>query len=67
VHETFIDDARRNRAHSLLASLNMLIQTEGGSEFTEEECTRWMKQAGFTKTCVLPLAARHIGVIAEKA
>jgi hypothetical protein len=30
VHESFIDDSRRIFAHSLLASLNMLIQTDGG-------------------------------------
>lgn len=33
----FIDDARHGRARSLLASLNILIQIEGGSEFSEEQ------------------------------
>jgi hypothetical protein len=66
VHETFIDDARRSRAHSLLASLNMLLQTAGGSEFTEQECSTWMREAGFGNTRVVPLAGRHTAVIAEK-
>jgi hypothetical protein len=66
VHETFIDNARRARSHSLLASLNMLLQTDGGSEFTEAECQTWMHQAGFCDTRIVPLAVGHSAVIAEK-
>jgi hypothetical protein len=66
VHETFIDDARRSRAHSLLASLNMLIQTDDGSEFTARECMMWMREAGFGKPRVVPLAGGHAAVIATK-
>ena len=66
VHETFIDDARRDRAHSLLASLNMLIQTDGGSEFTEEECMTWMREVGFDETYLVPLAAKHTAVVGKK-
>jgi hypothetical protein len=66
VHETFIDDARRVRSHSLLASLNMLLQTDGGSEFTEVECRTWMHQAGFCGTRIVSLAVGHSAVIAEK-
>ena len=66
VHETFIDDSRRDRAHSLLASLNMLIQTDGGSEFTEEECMTWMREVGFDETYLVPLAAKHTAVVGKK-
>ena len=66
VHETFIDNARRDRAHSLLASLNMLIQTDGGSEFTEEECMTWMREVGFDETYLVPLAAKHTAVVGKK-
>jgi len=66
VHETFIDDARRIRVHSLLASLNMLIQTDGGSEFTEEECARWMRDAGFDDMQMLLLSERHTAVVGYK-
>jgi O-methyltransferase domain len=66
VHETFIDDARRDRAHSLLASLNMLLQTDGGSEFTKGECMTWMREAGFDETRLLPLAGSHIAVVGRK-
>jgi hypothetical protein len=47
VYDNIIDDERRHRAHSLLASLNMLIDTPAGFEFTERECTSWMREAGF--------------------
>ncbi len=47
VYDNIIDDERRHRPHSLLASLNMLIDTPAGFEFTEQECTDWMRQAGF--------------------
>ena len=44
VCETLIDDERRTRARSLLASLNMLLQTDDGSEFTGAECASWMHE-----------------------
>ncbi len=66
VHESYIDDRRRSRPHSLLASLNMLIQTDGGSEFTARECMTWMREVGFGKTRVVRLAGGHAGVVATK-
>jgi O-methyltransferase/methyltransferase family protein len=66
VCETLIDDARRGRAHGLLASLNMLIQTEGGSEFTGDECRRWMHAAGFGSVRIQPLGMFYSAAIAAK-
>jgi hypothetical protein len=63
VHEAFIDDSRRTLAHSLLASLNMLIQTDGGSEFTALECKTWMREAGFSATNVIALTGTQAAVI----
>ena len=34
-------------AAGLLASLNMLIMTEGGFDFSAAECIAWMEEAGF--------------------
>ena len=48
VHEALIDDARKTNAFGLLMSLNMLIETAGGSDFTGADCRQWMKKAGFT-------------------
>ena len=50
VHETMIDDARRENAFGLLMSLNMLIETPGGADYTAAECAEWMRAAGFKNT-----------------
>jgi hypothetical protein len=36
----------------LLMSLIMLIETEGGFDYTGEDCVGWMKAVGFRKTYV---------------
>ena len=66
VCETLIDDERRTRAHSLLASLNMLLQTDCGSEFTGAECASWMHEAGFAAIVICPLGPLYSAVIARK-
>ena len=66
VCETLIDDARRSRSHSLLASLNMVLQTEAGFEFTAAECISWMREVGFQTMSIMPLAAFYSAIIAEK-
>ena len=66
VYETIIDDARRDRVHSLLASLNMLLQTEGGSEFTAAECAQWMRTMGFASIAALPLGPFYTAVVGRK-
>ena len=50
VYETIIDDDRRNNVFGLLMSLNMLIETPGGADYTVAECAEWMRQAGFRTT-----------------
>jgi O-methyltransferase/methyltransferase family protein len=67
VQETFIDKARRDRPHNLLSSLNMLIQTDGGSEFTLAECTAWMAECGFADPRPLALANGHSALVGVKA
>ena len=47
VYEAIIDDERRSNAFGLLMSLNMLIETPGGFDFTGAQCSGWMKEAGF--------------------
>jgi hypothetical protein len=37
-------------------SLNMLIETHGGFDFTGADCRKWMKDVGFTRTRVERLA-----------
>ena len=47
VYDNTIDDERRHRPNSLLSSLNMLMETAGGFEYTDSECSAWMREAGF--------------------
>ena len=47
VYETIIDDDRSQNAFGLLMSLNMLIETPGGFDYTGADCIGWMKEAGF--------------------
>ena len=56
VHEALIDDDRKRNAFGLLMSLNMLIETHGGFDFTGADCQTWMKEAGFSRTRVAPLS-----------
>jgi hypothetical protein len=48
VYEFLIDDARRTHLPGLLMSLNMLIETRGGFDFTGADCMGWMRDAGFS-------------------
>jgi hypothetical protein len=66
IQETFIDEGRRDRAHSLLSSLNMLLQTDEGAEFSENECIVWMRETGFEELQVLPLDGKQMAVVGKK-
>jgi hypothetical protein len=50
VYETMIDDERRRNAAGLLMSLNMLIVTPAGFDFTTADCAGWMREVGFRET-----------------
>jgi hypothetical protein len=50
VYEAMIDDDRRENAFGLLMSLNMLIETPGGFDYTWRDCQDWMRAAGFRQT-----------------
>lgn len=50
VYETIIDDERRHNSVGLLMSLNMLIETPGGFDYTGADCQSWMRETGFTQT-----------------
>lgn len=50
VYESIIDDDRSENAFGLLMSLNMLIETERGFDYTAADCEGWMTDAGFKAT-----------------
>jgi hypothetical protein len=66
VYEALIDDGRRENAFGLLMSLNMLIETPAGFDFTGADCQGWMHEAGFAETRVVPLAGPESMVIGIK-
>ena len=66
VYEAIIDDDRSKNAFGLMMSLNMLIETPGGFDYTGADCAGWMKEAGFTSTRVEPLVGPDSMVIAIK-
>jgi len=66
VCETLIDDQRSTHAFGLLMSLNMLVETPGGFDYTGADCCGWMRAAGFTATRVERLAGPDSMVVAIK-
>jgi hypothetical protein len=66
VYDAIIDDERRLNAFGLLMSLNMLIETPGGFDYTGAECREWMKAAGFRETRVEPLLGPDSMIIGIK-
>jgi hypothetical protein len=66
VYETIIDDDRSKNAFGLLMSLNMLIETAGGFDYTGADCAAWMEEAGFSVTRVEPLVGPESMVIGFK-
>jgi hypothetical protein len=66
VYESIIDDDRSQNAFGLMMSLNMLIETPGGFDYTGADCAGWMKAAGFSGTRVEPLVGPDSMVIGIK-
>jgi hypothetical protein len=66
VFEALMDDARSKNVFGLLMSLNMLIETPGGFDYTGRDCSKWMREAGFRKTYVEHLVGPDSMVIAIK-
>ncbi len=66
VYESLIDDDRRTNATGLLMSLNMLIETPGGFDYTGADCQGWMRDAGFRETRVEHLVGPDSMVVAIK-
>lgn len=56
IFESLIDDDRRENAFGLLMSLNMLIETPGGFDYTGADCRGWLAEAGFRESRV-----EHLG------
>jgi len=66
VIETIIDNERRSNTFAMLMSLNMLIESDGGFNYTLADFEKWVKEAGFQATSFLPLAGPISAAIAYK-
>jgi O-methyltransferase domain/Dimerisation domain len=66
VFESIIDDDRRENAFGLLMSLNMLIETPAGFDYTGADCQDWMREVGFRETRVEQLIGPDSMVIGIK-
>jgi hypothetical protein len=66
VYEAIIDDDRRENAFGLLMSLNMLIETPGGFDYTGADCRAWMQEAGFRESYVEHLVGPDSMVVGIK-
>jgi O-methyltransferase domain len=65
-YDSIIDDDRSQNAFGLLCSLNMLIETPGGFDYTGADCITWMQEAGFHSTRVEHLVGPDSMVIGIK-
>lgn len=66
VYEHLIDDERRKNVAGLLISLTMLIETQGGFDYTGADCCGWMREAGFRETYVEQLTGIESMVVGIK-
>lgn len=64
--ENMIDDARRKSVFGLISSLNILIESGDGFDFTGADFSSWCSEAGFKKVEILPLTGRASAGVAVK-
>jgi len=64
--ENIIDDARRKNTFGMLMSLNMLVETGDGFDYTFADFQGWAKEAGFSRCELVPLVGPASMAIAYK-
>ena len=52
VYDAMIDNERKENVFGLLMSLNMLVETNDGADYTPAECCEWLREAGFREVRV---------------
>ena len=66
VIENIIDDERNKNAFGLMMSLNMMIETTDGFDFSFSDFNTWAVEAGFRETYIIPLSGPSSAAIAIK-
>ncbi|SFZ93966.1 Dimerisation domain-containing protein [Flaviramulus basaltis] len=64
--ENVIDNERKQNVFGMMMSLNMLIETGDGFDYTFDDFNRWAKKVGFSSTELLPLTGPSSAAIAIK-
>ncbi|HVU57967.1 MAG TPA: methyltransferase [Puia sp.] len=65
--EHVIDDQRTKNVFGMMMSLNMLVQTGKGFDYTFSDFQAWANAVGFVRTELLPLTERSSAVLAYKS
>ncbi len=66
VYDAIIDDDRRANTFGLLMSVNMLVETQAGFDYTATQCRCWMTSTGFCDSYAEPLAGPDSMVVGIK-
>ena len=66
VYGTMIDEERREAEAPLLMSLNMLIETPNGFDYTPSQCLQWLHETGFEGGEAAELPGPETMVLARK-
>jgi len=66
IYDSIIDDDRSQNAFGLLMSLNMLLESPGGFDYTGHDCITWMREAGFREGRVHHLVGPESMVVGLK-
>jgi hypothetical protein len=66
VYDAMIDNERKANVFGLMMSLNMLIETPGGFDYTPNDCVGWLRDVGFRNTRVAHLVGPDTMVIGYK-
>jgi hypothetical protein len=64
--ENIIDNERKENLFGMMMSLNMLLETGDGFDYTFDDFNKWATQVGFKSTSLIPLAGPTSAAIAYK-
>lgn len=66
IYDSIIDDDRSQNAFGLMMSLNMLVETDGGFDYSGADCRGWMEEVGFKDIRVEHLVGPDSMVVGTK-
>lgn len=66
IYGTMMDNERRENEMGLLMSLNVLVETPNGSDYTHSECIGWLREAGFGNPNVEHLPGPESMIVAHR-